>query len=122
MLVVSERPVANKHAFNKAMVLFMPTALRLMSGEMGKDGCEFAEEWLHFEETVANRASTYPDEATRTLLLQLVACGVPWEACVRQKERFSYDRLYGENGELLHKAIRSYSYDVRARFMRSHQR
>jgi hypothetical protein len=113
MLKVSERPVANKHPFNKAMVLFMPPALRLVSGEMGKDGRDFADDWLHFEETVANDACTHPDEATRTFLQQLVTCGAPWEACVRHKERFSYDRLYGDNGELLRKAIQSYNYDVR---------
>ena len=115
---MSERPVANKHPFNKLMALFMPPAGRLVSGEMGPSGHDFAEDWLYFEETVANGASTHPDEAIRIFLQQLVTCGTPWEACVRHKERFNYDRLYGEDGELLRKAIKSYDYDVRAIYMR----
>ena len=109
---ISNRPFADKHLFNKALVLFFPSALLMMTGKVGEDGHDVAEVWLHFEETTAKGASTHPDEATRVFMQQLVTCGTPWELCVRHKERFSYDRLYGEKGALLRQAVRSYDYDV----------
>lgn len=115
MVNVSERPVADKHLFNKAMILFFPANVCLQTGDMGNKGHKFAELWLQFEETTAKGAYWHPDADSRVLMQQLVNCGTPWEACVRHKGRFSYDNLYGEGGELLRKAIRSYKYEVRSR-------
>ena len=113
VLEISNRPVADKHLFNKAMALFYPTQVMMQMGELGEDGHDFAEAWMLFEETTAKGASTHPDEATRVFMQQLVTCGCPWELCVRHKERFSYESLYGDNGVLLREAVQSYNYDVR---------
>lgn len=113
MVGISQGPTGDKHLDLKAYSFFFQANVMLLMGQPGEHGHEFAEVWLIFVETAAKAANSHSNEAVRVLMQQVITTGSPWELCVRHKQRFSYDAVYGEGGELLKRAVRSYNYGVR---------